>query len=452
MLFRDAEVFGVGRADVHVEGSVIADVGPGLRQASGEVVDCDGSALLPGLHDHHCHLLACAAWAESVVCAPPEVCNAEDLASALASMSGSGGWVRGVGYDERVAGVLDRWRLDELSGETPVRIQHRSGALWTLNSAGVRALQLEGVQLEGVERDKTGRPTGRLWRMDSWLRDAVGVSTPDLAAVSRRFAALGVTGLTDATPDLEESAVRLLTGQEISQRVVLLGDLTGSAPRKIVVPDHKLIDPDLLAEQVAGARPRPVALHCVTREALVLALAALRAVGTVAGDRIEHAAVAPPELLALLREQAVTVVTQPSLPYRRGDDYLADVEPDDRDCLWPFASLDAAGVPVGCASDAPYGDADPWLAIRAASTRRTASGRTIGARERVPALRALNGYLSPADEPGGAPRRIEAGAPADLVLLDRPLIGALARPAAEHVVVTMIDGVIVHRRRTAATR
>ena len=52
-----------------------------------------------------------------------------------------------------------------------------------------------------------------------------------------------------------------------------------------------------LAERIAGAHAaeRCVAIHCVTRAELWLACAAFEEARVRAGDRIEHAAVAPPE-------------------------------------------------------------------------------------------------------------------------------------------------------------
>ena len=97
-----------------------------------------------------------------------------------------------------------------------MRVQHRTGGLWVVNSAALAALGLDGdgdvatlaavwpADLAGVERDADGRATGRLWRMDRWLADRVPARPSDLAAglasVSARAAALGVTGFTDATP------------------------------------------------------------------------------------------------------------------------------------------------------------------------------------------------------------------------------------------------------------
>lgn len=446
VLFRDAEVFGRGRADVRVARGLIASIGSSVRtEAADQVVACAGAALLPGLHDHHCHLLAYAATAWSIRCGPPDVRNRADLGAALSIPTT--GWVRGVGYSERVAGNLDRARLDDLRADLPVRVQHRSGALWVLNSRAIDLLGLDDVHRDGVERDAAGHPTGRLWRLDGWLRSVLGPSgQPDLTAVSRRLAEFGITGITDATPDLDESSLALLTSHSVAQHVTLLGRPAGSGPSKIVLADHSIPSPDSIVERIRKVRPRPVAMHCVTQVTLVLALTALREVGTVPGDRIEHAAIASPELIDLVSELGVAVVTQPSLPHLRGDDYLDGVSPDEREALWPFRSLLEAGVRVGCGSDAPYGDPDPWMAISAAATRRTVSGQPIGDRERVSAERALRGYLTHPRDPGGRTRELSVGTRADLVLLDRPLREALRAPSSDQVAATMIDGRFVYGR------
>src|SRR5207245_3168952 len=114
----------------------------------------------------------------------------------------------------------------------------------------------------------------------------------------------------------------------------------------------------------AHAADRPVAVHCVTREAVVLAVAAWHDAGAVAGDRIEHASITPVELIAELAALGIAVVTQPAFVSARGDAYLRDVEPVDVPDLYRCASLRAGGVEVGGSTDAPYGPADPWVAVR----------------------------------------------------------------------------------------
>ncbi len=73
----------------------------------------------------------------------------------------------------------------------------------------------------------------------------------------------------------------------------------------------------------------------------------------------------------------------------------------------------------------------------------TASGAVLGAGERIPAGRALDLYLTALDDPAGPPRRVAAGAPADLCVLAVPLEAALADPSTTHVRATIRAGVVV---------
>ena len=91
-------------------------------------------------------------------------------------------WLRAVGYHESVAGDLDRAALDRLVALRPVRVQHRSGARWVLNSAAIDRLGLEEVHRPELERDPAGRLTGRVHRADAWLRSLLPrEAPPDLA-------------------------------------------------------------------------------------------------------------------------------------------------------------------------------------------------------------------------------------------------------------------------------
>jgi predicted amidohydrolase YtcJ len=456
LLVRRAEVAGRAGVDVRVRGETVTELGVGLPARPDEqVIDASGGVLLPGLHDHHLHLLSLAAAAGSVRCGPPEVTDLPGLADALRRAPGR--WVRGVGYHERVAGVLDRNLLDRLLPDRPVRIQHRGGALWLLNSPAIDALRLSDEP--GVERDEKGRPTGRLWRADALLRDRLASDErPDLAAVGRQLAALGVTGVTDATPNLAPDTLDVLVDAgrsgALPQRVLLLGAPAGQdiaarlaprmavGPHKILRADHEPPNWDELRAEVrdAHAGGRAVAVHCVTRESLVLTLAVLAEVGVRPGDRIEHGAMVGADVLPLLAELGPTVVTQPGFVAERGADYRRDVAVAEHADLYRYASLLAAGIRVAPSTDAPFGRPDPWSTIAAAANRRTADGEVLGPAERVPAGRVLDGFLTAPDDPGGSSRRIVSGGPADLCLLAIPLAEALRAPSADLVRLTICAG------------
>lgn len=455
-LLRDVEIDG-HRTDVRLAGGRVAEIGPGLGRRPGEELqDGAGGALLPGLTDHHLHLHAMAAAGHSTRCGPPHVRDRAALAEALATgPADEHGWVRGIGYHESVAGDLDGDSLTALHPARPVRVQHRGGALWILNAPAAELLGLATGPHPGIERDHAGRPTGRLWRADDWLRTRLpGARPPDLAGVGGRLARLGITSVTDATPDLDDGALdaiaRAVADGKLAQRVHLLGvplyrpapPGTTTGPYKIVIADSGLPGLEGLTGRIRAAHRagRAVAVHCVTREALVLLLAAFEEIGSVPGDRVEHAALVPAELLVDLARHGPRIVTQPGFLTERGDDYLRDVPRTDHADLYRCRSLRDAGIPLALSSDAPYGPLDPRAVIAAAVHRRTPAGAVLGDAERLNPSAALDAYLAPPDDPGGPPRRIAAGSRADLVLFDRSRAAITADPAGAQLVTTYLAG------------
>lgn len=138
------------------------------------------------------------------------------------------------------------------------------------------------------------------------------------------------------------------------------------------------------------------------------------------GDRIEHAAVTPPEQLIEMALLKLTVVTQPGFIAERGDIYLGEVEPQDQPWLYRLRSFVEAGVPLALSSDAPYSQANPWLTLVAATTRLTAGGAVVGADERMTSEQALACMCADLQAPGGPARRVAVGRSADLCLLPLP--------------------------------
>ena len=454
LVLRRAEVDGA-LVDVRVDEATVTAIGPpGRLGGADREIRCGGGALLPGLHDHHIHLMAMAAALNSV-----DVSRGLDEAIGVAyGHARPGEWIRAVGYDEAESGSLDRWRLDELAPGRPVRVQHRSGSMWVLNSAALEGIGALESGEAGIERDPGGHPTGRVFRLDDWLHDRLpDGGPPDLAAVGRRLASYGVTGVTDCTPATTLDHLHVLAeavsrgalpftvavtgGPELSETVP--PEALRRGPVKVVIADHSLPELRVVAEQFRRAHrvPRPVAVHCVTRAALVLALAAWQETGSIPGDRIEHAAVTPLDLAATIADLGIAVVTQPAFLAARGDTYLRDVERDDQDDLYRCASLRDAGIDVGGSTDAPFGPDDPWIAIGAAADRRSPLGVRVGLDRGLEPTTALDLFLAPLDRPGGPVRQVRVGGPADLCLLDVPKEEVLSDPSSRHVALTMSRGV-----------
>jgi predicted amidohydrolase YtcJ len=431
MLIRRATLLDGTVTDIRV-GERIDELGDGLVARKGEgVLYAGGGTVLPGLHDHHVHLRSAASALDSFFVGPPGVSTKAQLTRILSNATpGPDGWIRAVGYHESVAGDLDRTALDALVPDIPVRIQHRSGALWILNSEALGRVGL------------AEHPDGRLRSADRGWSDALQRRETDLAELSRRITATGVTGVTDATPDLDaDDMVSLLVAHrrdEFRPRLHFL------SPGKTILRDDHL-DLDGLTQWIADhhADGRPVAVHCVTAAQLVVTIAALRAAGGHPRDRIEHAAVVPDENLTDLAELGVTVVTQPNFVAERGDQYLADVPAAEHGQLWRVGSLLNAGVPVALSTDMPFGHSDPWTAMRAAVYRTTPSGAVLNPNERVSALKALTMFLGRADRPGRA-GTVETGEPGDLCVLTEPPATALAELDAGMVAATIIGGELVY--------
>ena len=464
MLIRGAEIWGKNVADVRIAAGRIGEIGSLIPRDGEKVIDALGGALLPGLHDHHLHLSALAVTGASVRCGPPEVVDEAGLAEAL-SRPGSG-WLRGIGYHESVAGLPDASALDRLAPNRPVRVQHRSGRMWFLNSLALALLLEHASPPPGLER-RGGRWTGRLFDEDRWLRTALGSRPPRFTEVSGTFARMGVTGITDLSPANDPAIATHFAAEQrrggLRQRCVMGGTLALAdgafdaqlrlGPGKLHLHESALPDFDETRAFLAAThrQERVAAIHCVTETELVFALAALEAAGTVAGDRIEHASVAPDHLVTEMARLGLRVVSQPHFIAERGDQYLREVDEDARPFLYRLAGLRRAGIVLAAGSDAPFGTCDPWAAMRAAISRCTADGETIGADEALTPEQALALYLAdPIDL--ARERRIEPGAPAELCLLDRPWAEARLRLDAGDVRTTVIGGSIVHDRIDQADR
>jgi predicted amidohydrolase YtcJ len=456
MLITNAELEGGHQAAVRIEAGAITAIGPLTPDAGERVIDAQGGFLLPGLHDHHIHVASLAASLASVTCGPPGITSAAAFAACLRAPGT--GWLRATGYHESVAGMLDAAVLDRIVPDRPVRVQHRSGRMWFLNSAALDDLLANNPPPLGLER-QGNRYTGRLFDEDVWLRHALGGTLASFAPVGAMLARAGVTGLTDMSPANDAVAAHHFAAEQargaLPQRILLAGtpgltpaDMEGDMTLGAVkihlheadLPDFK--DAAAWVED-AHAMERPVAVHCATEVELVFALAFLAEAGAAPGDRIEHASVAPDSAVQEIARLGLAVVTQPHFIAERGDAYLAEVAPAEHSILYRLRAFRDAGVALAAGSDAPFGGTDPWAAMAAATSRQTRAGAPIGTAEALTPEEALDLYLA-APQAVGRRRRVVAGGPADLCLIDRPWSRARAALGAVQVRATFIGGRIVH--------
>ena len=424
------------------------------------VIDAKGNLLIPGLHDHHTHLIAYAASLVSINCGPPNVASEADLKSALRAQPGRH-WLRGTGHHESVSGHLDRQWLDTWAPDRPIRIQHRSGRLWILNSLGMEIIAKSAVSMTPHEQDRLTNEDGRLYDVDELLGKLTRSEMPPVKLASQQLAAFGVTGINDMTPSNNAETWQwfseLQASQDLLQKVRMSGrPALGRCQRtprlfvgetKVHLHDSSLPDFGDFVSTITESheKQRNVAVHCVTEVELVYTLSAFRAASTLAGDRIEHASVIPPALIEQLCELGLSVVTQPNFVHERGDAYLKDIPLTEHAFLYRTNSLMLAGVPTAFGTDFPFGHPDPWAAMDAATKRTTSSGHLLNDAERITPESALNGFLGKLSAPSSI-RSIEPGAPADCCLLDAPWQVLRNDLSSSHVMMTFRDGELVYAR------
>jgi predicted amidohydrolase YtcJ len=450
LLFRRVELADRSVRSVLVLDGRIAAIDTVLTHPGALEIDGAGGALLPGLNDHHLHLFALAAAEESVLCGPDRAPTAEQLAAVLrdaAATKAPGEWVRAIGYDEQTAGRLTARVLDLMLGDLAdraVRLQHRSGHAWILNSTAVRVLG-------------RGPADGVLLEADDAVRTAGDPTFPSLVGVSARLASYGVTGVSDAgvfngPAELTEFR-RASAAGELLQRCQVLGtselgpadepEQQAGRPlareavstvtvgqEKIVLAEHDLPALSDLVAQIEAAGSRGVAIHAVSSECVVLACTALLESGR-SGQRLEHASVAPPDVVALAKRAGARVITQPAFIHAHGDRYLRTVDSTDLPWLYRLGGWLAAGVPIAAGSDAPYGPTDPWLAMKAAASRRTSGGALLSTAEKLRPEQALAMFTGPLSQPAGFGPMLRVGDVADLCLLRVGWSAAMADPTAE---------------------
>lgn len=464
MLIRNASGIDGRPLACRIEGERIVALDTALPEQIGEtVIEAGGGLLLPGLRDHHLHLQSAAAARAAIACGPPQVQDFSQLAASLrtAARHQPQGWLRGIGYHESVAGELNADQLEECVPGQPLRIQHRSGRLWLLNRSALRELGLrDGGGDDPCER-VNGRLSGRLYDADLWLRERVPRQRPTLTALSRALAARGVVAVCDTTPhngpeDFAHFAQAQARG-ELLQQLRVMGDarLDGQASlpgvqlgaTKFHLHDHELPEFDSLCAQIRAshAAGRAVAFHCVSRTDLGYALAALQDAGCEPGDRIEHASVTPPELMALIRRLPLRVVTQPNFIAERGEAYRREVAADDQPWLYRLRGFLDAGVPLAGSTDAPFGELDPWAAMQAAVRRCTAQGESLAADEALSPEQALALYTGTLEAPDAGPLQVQAGQRADLCLLQQAWSALRENLAAARPLYSWRAGELIHR-------
>ncbi len=433
-------------------------------------IDCKGKTVLPGFIDAHLHLHALAESHVTLNLEPYyNVRSISDIQTKIKDYSQKvppGTWIRGRGYNEFYLAEKrhpNRWDLDQVTSTHPIKLTHRTGHAYVLNSL---ALKMVGISSETpdpadglIDRDmNTGEPTGLLFRMGDFLSMKIPPLKNDqldhgMTIANDELLSLGITSIQDASSHngLEQwkmffrwkekgflkPRVAMMLGVEsfstynkedfetqldksqlrVGGVKIILDETTGR-----LRPERSELNEMVLSIHQAGFQ---ACLHAVQESAVDAAWAAIeyalkKSPKSDHRHRIEHCSVCPPPLAKRLAALGIMVVTQPSFIYYNGDRYLQTVPAEELKNLYPIKTLLKSGVKVAASSDCPIAPANPLIGIYAAISRMTETGEAILPEEKIAPEEVLRTYGETAasatfDE--GMKGSISPGKLADLVVL-----------------------------------
>ena len=469
-----------------------------------ERVDLAGRVVIPGFNDAHVHAAAPLSSHDLGLPFDPPVTQVLDAIRTAAATTPPGTWlggtIGGAVFDDPAA---RRDALDRVAPEHPVLLMGWTGHGRLLNSAALRALDLDRARPAGfagwIEQDDAGRPTG-LFHGYEGFRIATARTAPadDEASVAafQAFAdealAYGITSVQQmAMPYSIEKSVAVLARAQVPLRWRLIDfPLDGPeafapapsvpAPPNVTISGVKWITdgtpeerwmamrqpfadrtdwsgrpylaPDELRAAVAGtlARGEQLVLHAVGDRAVDDVVAAMEAAQPPerwreSRPRIEHGDGLRRDLLARVAALGLIVVQNPS--------HFTIVDLVDRRLgrdtpvraeFQPFRSLVEAGIPIAIGSDGPL---NPFLNILFAVTHPINPAEALTIEQAVTAYTVGSARAELRDHEKGA---LRPGLLADLAVLTQDIftIAPEALPATASDL-TVIGGRIVYRRADA---
>lgn len=477
------------------------------------VVDADGGSVLPGFIDTHIHLIEYGFSLDWIdLRNVSSISRLKELVYERVENSKPGEWIIGRSWDqERFSEKRypNRYDLDEVSPDNPVVLTRICGHVAVVNS---RALEEIGVTRGTsvppggiIERDEEGEPNGIL--KENALK-LVYSSIPQpkkedyIKAAKKAIEEANRHGLTmvyfvSAYPEEVEALQFLKEAGELKLRVriyyeyLFLDYLNKLRIRRgfgddfLRVNGVKIITDGSLGGRTAALReeydddPGNTGKFIVSKDRLMeivdkanmgglqLAIHAigdralenvLNVVEKVLGEypvddhrhRIEHAAVAPPDLLSKMIKLKMVAAVQPRF-------IISDFWTIDRlgvkraPWIYPFKTMIEKGIVIGGGSDAPVDPLDPIYGIYSAVTRGCYDNIELcryTSNEKLSVLEAIKLYTKYAAYLGfeeGKLGSIEVGKYADLVILSKDIMNVPEDKIKDiRVKMTIVDGKIVY--------
>lgn len=484
---------------VGADNEVLALAGDGTER-----IDLRGRVVIPGLNDAHVHTAAPLPSHDLGLPFDPPVTQVLDAIRTAAATTPPGTWLGGtIGgalFDDPAA---RRDALDRVAPEHPVLLMGWTGHGRLLNSAALRALDLDRARPAGfagwIEQDDAGRPTG-LFHGYEGFRIATARTAPadDEASVAafqafaREALSYGIASVQQmAMPYSIEKSAAVLARARVPLRWRLIDfPLEGPeafAPAPVVplppnvtvggvkwisdgTPEERwmamrapfadrpdwngrpYLAPDELRTAVAAtlARGEQVIVHAVGDRAVENVLEAMEAAQPTERwrdlrPRIEHGDGLRRDLRARVAALGLIVVQNPShFTIAELIDRRLGRDTPVRAEFQPFRSLIAAGIQVAIGSDGPL---NPFLNLMLAVTHPFNPAEGVTVEQAVTAYTVGSARAELRDREKGA---LRPGLLADLAVLTQDIFTiapeALPTTASD---LTVIGGRIVYRRSDA---
>ena len=476
------------------------------------VIDAKGNTVLPGFIDSHIHLFKLGYSLK--IADLRNVYSIEELKNRLREYGRriERGWIIGRGWDHEKFSegrMPNRFDLDDVSRDRPILIIRVCGHLAVVNS---KALELAGIDKDApdppggiIDRDSNGYPTGVLRENavklvynalpKDTLEDYIGYGVYSINYLLRN----GVTTVhhVSATPDELDALYRMSLSGLLKTRVRIYLDyryinyiskyirLFDGNPLVKVNGIKVIVDGSLGARTAALREPYyddpnnlgsiivsedelrrvirfslennlQLAIHGIGDRAIEYIL---DSIDVFKGDyeiigrrfRIEHASLAPLDLIKWVSELGLCASVQPS--FIISDFWALDrLGPDRIRWLYPFKTMIKHGICVGGGSDAPVEDPNPLYGVYSAVTRgcyegietcRYTSMEKLSLGEAIKLYTVNNAYLGFDDYIGG----LTEGYYGDLIILDGNLNDTPDYMIKDvKVLYTILGGEIVYRK------
>ena len=473
-------IFGDRLLAVGTNQEILRLAGPTTRR-----IDLAGRTVVPGFVDAHSHPAGSGLQhLTRIDCDLRSIADIQAAVRERAARTAQAEWVLGFKYDDtktREGRPLTRADLDQAAPNHPVLIEHRGGHTAYLNS---RAFERAGItettkdpQGGKIDRDASGRPTGRL------AESAVGLATRHLVEddsparrqegvkfISRLLAKAGITSVHDASAsiadwrayqdayaagDLGTRVYALIWNGEIDQ-VIEAGNRRGLGDGWVRLGGVKCVCDGSISERTARlsepyvGRPEDFGIIVNTAEQLwpVVDKAhraglqiGIHANGDVGIDivlglyerlqreaprpdprfRIEHCTIVTPDLVRRIKALGVIPTPFSTYVYWHGEK-MREYGSQRLERMFALRSFLDAGIRPTFASDYPPGPFEPMMGLQSMVTRKDLKGTLWGGNQKITLDEAIRvatlhgAYASHEEHLKGS---LEPGKLADLVVLGR---------------------------------